>query len=109
MPESPTRRRLHPILVAAGLLTLLSTPALAQNANRVLCSQPVEPTCVTTDTTYQNQQSRKRCSRDLEEYTTRVEEYISCLEEKGGQLQDEKQQLEQYFQCRAEGNEDCEM
>lgn len=111
MPQTPTRHPrthcLRPLLAVAGLLALLSTPALAQNANRVLCSQPVEPTCVNTESTYENAQSRKRCSRDLEEYTTRVDEYVSCLQEKGRQLEREKDQLRQYFQCRAEGDGDC--
>lgn len=98
----------RPALAAAGLLAaLIAAPAAAQNADQVLCSQPVEPTCVGSEITYENEQRIKRCERDLERFADQVDEYVSCLKQKSKLQQQATDELRKRFECRAAGNEDC--
>ena len=105
----PTNRFARPLtaglagLVAAAALT--AGPALAQN--RIMCSQPVEPTCVNSDITYENSQRIDRCRRDLENYTQSVEDYLSCLQEKRTAQEETLKELREKFRCNANDDVDC--
>ena len=90
-------------LVAAAALT--AGPAFAQN--RIMCSQPVEPTCVNSDLTYEDPQRINRCKRDLENYAQSVEEYMSCLEEKQTAQEQTLKELREKFRCNANDDVDC--
>jgi hypothetical protein len=89
-------------LVAAAALT--AGPALAQN---IMCSQPVEPTCVNSDLTYEDPQRINRCRRDVENYSQSVEEYLTCLEEKKAAQEETLKQLREKFRCNANDDVDC--
>jgi uncharacterized protein HemX len=90
-------------LIAAAALT--AGPALAQN--RIMCSQPVEPTCVNSDLTYEDAQRIDRCRRDVENYTQSVEDYLSCLEQKAAAQEETLKELQQKFRCNANDDVDC--
>jgi hypothetical protein len=105
-----TSRRLFRPLTAglAGLTAaaaLTAAPALAQN--RIMCSQPVEPTCVNSDLTYDDPQRINRCRRDVENYTQSVEEYLTCLEEKQAAQEETLKELQQEFRCNANDDVEC--
>jgi hypothetical protein len=104
--DRPLRRRLTALF--AGLVAvsaLASGPALAQN--RIMCSQPVAPTCVNSDITYEDPQRIDRCQRDLENYTQAVEEYLTCLEDKMAEQKKTMQDLKETFRCNANDDVDC--
>ena len=89
-------------LLAAGALAaslLAAGPALAQD--RIMCSQPVKPTCVDSDITYEDPQRINRCRRDVENYSQSVEEYLSCLEQKKTTQEEALKELRQEFRSNA--------
>lgn len=105
-----TSRRLFRPLTAglAGLTAaaaLTAAPALAQN--RIMCSQPVEPTCVNSDLTYEDPQRIDRCRRDVENYSQAVEEFLSCLEQKANAQEEALKELRRTFRCNADDDVDC--
>ena len=103
-------RRLHRQMTA-GLAALLAAAAVAagpaQAQNRTMCSQPVEPTCVNSDITYEDPQRIKRCRRDLENYQQSVEDYLSCLEQKASEQEQALKELKEKFRCNANDDVDC--
>ena len=105
----PTERRFARTFAAglAGLLAagaLAAGPALAQN--RIMCSQPVKPTCVDSDITYENPQRIDRCRRDLENFSQSVEDYLSCLEEKKTAQEETLEELRQEFRSNTDDQAD---
>ena len=105
----PTERRFARTFAAglAGLLAagaLAAGPALAQN--RIMCSQPVKPTCVDSDITYENPQRIDRCRRDLENFSQSVEDYLSCLEEKKTAQEEALEELRQEFRSNTDDQAD---
>jgi hypothetical protein len=80
----------------------LAPAAQAQDSDSLLCSQPVEPTCVGSEITYENQQRINRCRRDVERYAEQVRDYASCLTEKADLKLQEMEQLQDSFASRAE-------
>lgn len=90
-------------LIAAAALT--AGPAMAQN--RIMCSQPVEPTCVNSDITYEDAQRVDRCQRDVENYSQSVEEYLSCLEQKANAQEEALKELRNQFRCNTDDDVDC--
>ena len=90
-------------LLAAAALT--AGPALAQN--RIMCSQPVEPTCVNSELTYEDAQRIDRCRRDVENYSQSVEKYLSCLEQKATAQEETLKELQQEFRCNAKDDVEC--
>ncbi|MBK1668111.1 hypothetical protein CKO28_08685 [Rhodovibrio sodomensis] len=90
-------------LVAAAALT--AGPALAQN--RIICSQPVKPTCVNSDITYEDPQGINRCERDVEHYSQSVEDYLSCLQKKQNAQEEALKQLRKTFRCKANDDVEC--
>lgn len=97
--------------VTAGLATLLAAGTLlagqATAQNRTMCSQPVKPTCVESDITYENQQRIDRCRRDVENYGQSVEDYLACLEDKQRAQREQLEQLRETFRCNANDDVDC--
>ena len=94
-------------LLAAGALAaslLAAGPALAQD--RIMCSQPVKPTCVDSDITYENPQRIDRCRRDLENFSQSVEDYLSCLEEKKTAQEEALEELRQEFRSNTDDQAD---
>ncbi|MBK1699262.1 hypothetical protein [Rhodovibrio salinarum] len=89
----------------AAAATLAAGPVLAQN--RIMCSQPVEPTCVSSDLTYEDPQRVKRCERDVENYSQSVEEYLSCLDQKSRAQEKTLKELRQQFRCNVNDDVDC--
>jgi hypothetical protein len=90
-------------LLAAGALA--AAPALAQN--RIMCSQPVEPTCVNSEITYEDPQRIDRCRRDVENYSQSVEDYLSCLEQKATAQEEALKELRETFRCNADDDVEC--
>lgn len=95
-------------LIAAGVAGLAlagATGAAAQNT--IICSQPVKPTCMRSDITFELDQRTKRCRRDVEAYVDAVDEYIACLGDKIDAQRQERKRIRETFECRAAGKSDC--
>jgi membrane protein involved in colicin uptake len=96
------------ILFAAVILAIVSPAgAGAQTGDRIMCSQPVMPTCVDSDLTYEDQQRINRCERDFKNFEEQVEDYIDCLAEKSQAQRERLESLREEFECRQAGGGDC--
>lgn len=113
MSQPSASRPVRSILVAALALAAVSagissaTPATAQSANSVLCSQPVEPTCVSSELTYEDEQRINRCRQDMERYASQVEEYVDCLKRKSKHQIEVLEDLRHQLECRANDEVSC--
>jgi hypothetical protein len=88
---------------------VLPLSAQAQDrSDSLLCSQPVEPTCVDSEITYENEQRINRCRRDVERYAEQVREYTSCLNRKAELQIEEMEELQDSFASRAEAGGSAE-
>lgn len=97
----------HLLIAAVSLAVLSPLNANAQTASRVMCSQPVKPTCVSSDLTYGDQQRIDRCQRDFQNYEDKVKSYLDCLDQKATAQREQLESLRQEFECRQAGGEDC--
>lgn len=91
--------RLTLALVATS--QVLAGAALAQSAGRTICSEPVKPTCVTSEITYEDQQRINRCRRDVERFEKDVEDYIACLMNKVENQRTRIEEVRETFEKRA--------
>jgi hypothetical protein len=91
---------------AIGLVTLalLVSPPLHA---AIFCSEPVEPYCAGSDSTYDDELGIKRCRSDVEEYVGGMEGYAKCLEAQQEEVRGWGSALKQWFECRASGKADC--
>lgn len=85
------------IALAVGLGLSGLGPAAAQG----ICTEPVSPTCVDVETTYDNERTLKRCRRDVQDYSKAVDEYAKCLREKASKKKGEAKELRQRFERKA--------
>jgi hypothetical protein len=105
----PTAARAAGVLAVAMALPLAlvaAQPAGAQS-NRIMCSQPVKPTCVDSELTYEDPQRIDRCERDVENYVSSVEEYLSCLSDKAEAQKKAMEDLRETFRCNADPDKSC--
>ncbi len=97
--------------MTAGLAALLTAATLAagpaQAQSRIMCSQPVKPTCVDSEITYEDPQRINRCRRDVENYQQSVEDYLSCLKDKMKAQEQTLKDLKHKFRCNANDDVDC--
>lgn len=91
----------RPFLAIAIVLSL-STGALAQSSERTICSEPVNPTCIDSDLTYQDEERIKRCRSDVEAFVEHMQTYVSCLRDKAEQQESRLEALRSEFEDRAD-------
>lgn len=91
------------IAVTGLMLTFADVPALAQR----VCTEPVSPTCVDVETTYQSERTLERCERDVKSYLEDVDRYVRCLEAKAEAKRESARTLNERFECRARGETGC--
>lgn len=94
------------LLIAAAAVAALTGGAAAQDS-RVICSEPVKPTCVSSEITFQDQQRIDRCKRDVERFEADIDGYIDCLQDKIARQDSRREAVREEFECRLEGREDC--
>ena len=84
------------IVLALGLG--FSGAGVAPAAAQSICTEPVSPTCVDGETTYETERTIKRCRRDVQDYSKAVETYVQCLrrkaDKKGTEAKDLRNRLE---------------
>lgn len=90
----------QPVLVVA-IIGFLSTGALAQTSGGIICSEPVNPTCVDSDLTYQDSERTKRCRADVEAFAGDVRAYMDCLAKKVEQQKARLEAITSEFKRRA--------
>ncbi len=91
------------LLATALALPLAAVPAAAQR----LCTEPVSPTCLDVEATFETDRGRKRCRRDVEEYAQAVEQYVACLRDKAQGKEQHAEELRERFRCKADGGAGC--
>ncbi len=91
---------------AAAALFLVSGAPTGAGA-QTLCSAPIAPFCVQSDSTFSDEGTTERCRQDVEAFASQVDDYAACLEEKIAELRQEQDAMRQSFDCRAEGGQDC--
>ena len=89
-----------------GLVTLALFVAPPTQA-AIFCSEPVEPYCVESDSTFDDQLAIERCRSDVEDYVRGLEDYAKCLEAQQKEVRGAAAALKQWFECRASGKAGC--
>ncbi len=96
------------IVLAIVLISQAATgAALAQNRGGAPCSEPIEPTCVASDITYEDEQRIERCRQDVVRFEKQLSEYIACLQDKVAFQRSRKEEIRETFECRVAGKSDC--
>lgn len=93
-------------MAAALLLALCTVPSGGAGA-QTLCTEPVAPTCVQTETTYEEQAAQKRCRQQVTDYQEEMLSFERCLEQSQDRARQERRELAARFACRVEGGGDC--
>lgn len=110
-PRRPVRRlRPAPAFAGAALVLALAVPAgpaAGQTGERIMCSQPVRPTCVDSDLTYESQRRIDRCRRDVESYAEAVQNYLDCLERQAEAQKKTLDEVRHQFRCHANDDVEC--
>ena len=89
----------------AVVLTLLLSAPSPQAA--IFCSEPVEPFCVESDTTFEDQLGIKRCRGEVDEYVGGLEGYVECLAAQQKEIRGRGDAIKERFECRASGKAGC--
>ena len=97
--------RLRPC--AATALLLLEATAVSPARAQTLCSAPIAPFCVDLASTYDDPGTIDRCRQDVEAFIVQLDDYAACLDRQVEELRGEQKTLEESFNCRAEGGQDC--
>ena len=69
-------------------------------------SEPIAPTCVEINLTYQDEGAIRRCEEDVRQFGEQVDDYLACIEQRIDELGDMRDALVERFACRAEGRTD---
>lgn len=86
------------LALGLGLSGAGAAPADAQS----ICTEPVSPTCVDVETTYETERTLKRCRRDLEDYSKAVDKYVQCLRQKADNKESEARDLRERLERKSE-------
>lgn len=85
----------HSALVGlAGALLLL---VVSHSRAAMLCSEPIEPVCVGIERTYESESLKNRCKADVNDYLSKVEDYVSCLREEAKEKEKQANELKEKF------------
>ena len=84
-------------------LCCLATVASAQT----LCSEPIMPTCVELDLTYDDVGATARCEDDLRRFSDDLDNYVACIDRRARELEELHDRAHEVFLCRSEGKVDC--
>jgi hypothetical protein len=95
------------LAAAAATMLLLVSASAPPVAAQILCSAPIAPFCAESDSTFSDEGTTERCRQDVAAFATQVDEYAACLDQKIADLRNEQQALQESFDCRAQGGEDC--
>ncbi len=49
----------------------------------------------------------QRCADDMAEFTEKIEAYVSCLRSSIRDAEERQRSLEEIFECKREGGDDC--
>lgn len=88
-------------------LSLVPLSALASVAGG-LCTAPIEPSCIDDPLTYEGGVNSERCADDLRDFAQETEAYQSCLRATIEAVEERRQALEERFECKKKGGDDCD-
>jgi hypothetical protein len=105
--EEPLKGLCGSALKAALLLGLFLLPHGA--AAQTLCTEPVSPTCVERDSTYEAVETQKRCRQQVEGYAKEMKAFEACLGDSAERARESRTSLARRFACRLEGRTRCDV
>lgn len=103
----PAAIRTVALAAALGVLFAAPTQTLAQDSETMICSEPVVPTCIDSELTFEDEQRIDRCRSDVQGFREDIRTYIECLSGKIERQKDVRDRVTDQLECRADPEQSC--